>query len=127
MFYVIEWCSSSFVCLSVVVGELCATILKQHKDDFSPFCEYTDTIGDFETYVERVKSSADWGGHVELRALSLGLKRPIVVYSAFQDTLHIHEEFEGEPIRLSYHLKYYSLGEHYNYVAPKTKDENDVV
>lgn len=108
-------------------GELCASSLTKHQDDFSPFIEYSDEAPTFDRYVERVKSSADWGGHVELRALSLALERPIVVYSANQvEPLQIHMEYEDkEPIRLSYHLHYYSLGEHYNSVMKKSETEDE--
>lgn len=77
--------------------------------------------------MERVQNSADWGGHVELRALSLALKRPIIVYSAQTVEplqIHVDEYGDKEPIRLSYHLHYYSLGEHYNCVVVK-KNEDD--
>jgi OTU domain-containing protein 6 len=94
-----------------------------HEDDYSPFCELTDDAPDFRAYVDRVRSSADWGGHLELRALSVALNRPVVVYSAQSpDPLRIDEQRqcdasdEDDPIRLSYHLNYYALGEHYNQV-----------
>lgn len=108
-------------------GEVCASSLEKHQEDFSPFIEYTEDAPTFDAYVERVRSSADWGGHVELRALSLALERPIVVYSAQQvDPLQIHMEYEEkEPIRLSYHLHYYSLGEHYNAVVKKSETDGD--
>ena len=96
--------------------------LAQHEEDFSPFCEYTDTIPDFRAYCERVRSSADWGGHLELRALSMALKRPVWIYSATGTNQPLvvaaHKgEDEENPIRLSYHKNYYALGEHYNQVV----------
>jgi OTU domain-containing protein 6 len=108
-------------------------VLEAHEHDFSPFCELSDSVPDYETYVDRVRSSADWGGHLELRALSIALQRPVVVYSAQSlEPLRIEEQQqqrEGEselssddddddPIRLSYHRSYYALGEHYNQVVP---------
>jgi OTU domain-containing protein 6 len=105
---------------------LCADKLKEHEADFAPFCEYNDAIPDYATYVGRVRSSADWGGHLELRALSMALHRPVIVYSAQSlEPLVIVEEIQrgdtahDNPIRLSYHLNYYSLGEHYNRVVVK--------
>jgi OTU domain-containing protein 6 len=95
--------------------------LNSKQDDYAPFCEYTDTITSFEQYVDSVRSSSDWGGHLELRALSEGLKRPLVVYSAAQPKLVMgDEDGGGKPILLSYHLHYYTLGEHYNQVVPGT-------
>lgn len=111
------------VCL--VTGQQCAASLHKHQDEFAPFVEYTNEAPTFDAYVERVETSADWGGHVELRALSLALERPIIVYSAHSvEPVKIHMEFEDvEPIRLSYHLHYYSLGEHYNCVVKKNGGE----
>jgi OTU domain-containing protein 6 len=88
-----------------------------------------DVIPDYATYVN-VRSSADWGGHLELRALSMALHRPVIVYSAAQSSepLVIAEEVDQQgdtidnPIRLSYHLSYYSLGEHYNRVVATAQD-----
>ena len=116
------WRSSLFS-----IGEMCASSLQKHEEDFAPFIEYTETAPTFDAYVDRVRNSADWGGHVELRALSLALKRPIIVYSAHQvEPLQIHAEYEDvEPIRLSYHLHYYSLGEHYNCVLKKGDNEDE--
>jgi OTU domain-containing protein 6 len=115
-----------------LIRNLCADKLKEHEADFSPFCEYTDAIPDYGTYVNRVRSSADWGGHLELRALSMALHRPVIVYSAAQSSssepLVISEEVDQQgdtidnPIRLSYHLSYYSLGEHYNRVVASMQD-----
>mmetsp|Transcript_31398 Transcript_31398/g.34754 ORF Transcript_31398/g.34754 Transcript_31398/m.34754 type:complete len:281 (+) Transcript_31398:65-907(+) len=99
---------------------VCADVLSEKKEDYSPFCEYTDAITTFDDYVVSVRSSSEWGGHLELRALSEGLKRPIVVYSAARPKLVMGEEDGGNPVMLSYHLHYYSLGEHYNQVVKKT-------
>ena len=87
-----------------------------HPDDYAPFCEFSDTIQSFDDYVGRVRSSSEWGGHLELRALSEGLKRTIVVYSAAQPKLVLGDAENEQPIMLSYHLHYYTLGEHYNQV-----------
>jgi OTU domain-containing protein 6 len=109
-----------------VIGGLCADTLVAHEDDFAPFCEYDDETDTFTSYVNAVRSSSQWGGHLELRALSLALNRPIYIYSADtvagKEPLVIDGRTEtvnaDEPIRLSYHLHYYALGEHYNMVVP---------
>ena len=103
-------------------GSLCADTLSEHQDEFAPFCEYTDEITSFDEYLGKVRNSAEWGGHLELRALGIALGRPILVYSVQSGAkpLAIHEIEEGsdtEPILLSYHLHYYALGEHYNQVV----------
>ena len=51
----------------------------------------------------------------------MALSKQVHVYSAQSPTaLVIGEDVHDEdPIRLSYHLHYYALGEHYNQVVPK--------
>ena len=98
-------------------GGICADTLSSHAEEFAPFAEFDDS---YEAYVGRVRSSADWGGQLELRALSQALHRRIVVYSANAPPLTMGCDIatEDEPIRVSYHKHYYALGEHYNCVVP---------
>lgn len=98
-------------------GGICADVLDSKKEEYAPFCEYTDSITTFDQYVDSVRSSSEWGGHLELRALAEGLKRSIVVYSATQPKLVMGDADDSNPVLLSYHLHYYSLGEHYNQVV----------
>jgi OTU domain-containing protein 6 len=116
---------------------MCADTLASHTDDFAPFCEYTDDNdkddNPYQAYVAKVRHSAEWGGHLELRALALALNRPILVYQAHSAVpLEITSSSPSpsssssddwiEPIRLSYHRHYYALGEHYNQVVVAAKD-----
>lgn len=62
------------------------------------------------------------GGQLELRAIAIGLKRPIVVYSADSSPIVMGDEFSSsdiEEVRLTYHRSYYALGEHYNALVEK--------
>ena len=105
----------------------CADALWENKEEYEPFAELGDSnASTFEEYVEKVRASSEWGGHLELRALASALKKTIIVYSADSSPLHIKEEDEKEDeeenvIRLSFHRKYYALGEHYNSVVRKTE------
>jgi OTU domain-containing protein 6 len=103
-------------------GRLCADTLQRHQDDFAPFCEYSDAVTSFDQYIDRVRNSADWGGHLELRALSIALERPMLIYQAQSaEPLLIESSLNADkPIRLSYHRHYYALGEHYNRVVAQT-------
>ena len=111
-----------------ILREKCADELALHQDTFAPFCEFDDS---FSNYVERIRTSADaWGGHVELRALSQALHRPIIVYSASAPPLvmtGILDEGadttrqQKSPLRVSYHKDFYALGEHYNSVVSRTQ------
>jgi len=106
------------------IRNMCATMLEAEEQEFSPFAELTEDVSTFAMYVDRVRNSSDWGGHLELRALHQALKRSIVVYSAVQPKLVLGEDDGGgDPIRLSYHLHYYSLGEHYNQVVAASDGE----
>mmetsp|Transcript_29106 Transcript_29106/g.40929 ORF Transcript_29106/g.40929 Transcript_29106/m.40929 type:complete len:183 (-) Transcript_29106:298-846(-) len=118
---------------------LCAQGLVDHQQELEPFCELEPPLETYAQYVENVKTSSDWGGHLELRALQLQLQIPMIVYRGMGleplvlGTLPEDEEEEEEEdpveeeteersnvppkiIRLSYHMHYYALGEHYNQV-----------
>ena len=128
------------------VRAMCAQMLQERQEEFAPFVDYGDETDydninrprDYASYVERVRSSSDWGGHLELRALAMALNRTIYVYSATratamvisangndEDTNKLDDDDKEGPIRLSYHLHYYSLGEHYNQVVPTMTGENN--
>lgn len=106
------------------IGALCADKLASAEAEYSPFAECGDIS--YEEYVKRVKSSAQWGGQLELRALSSALNRPIVVYSADTAPLTMDDDSGNhrddkirEPILLSFHRHYFALGEHYNFLVRK--------
>ncbi|XP_020623841.1 OTU domain-containing protein 6B-like isoform X2 [Orbicella faveolata] len=97
--------------------KLAADYILNHQDDFLPFL--TDAKTDqFVQYCEEIASTTTWGGHLEIQALSQALKMPIEVYQAHAPVLRIGEEYESQPISLSYHHHAYGLGEHYNSVIP---------
>ncbi len=102
---------------------ICADQMIKARDEYEPFADLTDSnVSSYEEYVEKVRGSSEWGGHVELRALSTALQKTIVVYSADSSPLFItndNGDNDGDNvIRLSFHRKYYALGEHYNSVVP---------
>jgi len=104
------------------VRAICSDTLKQNASTFEPFCESDNYID----YCFKVRYSSDWGGELELRALAIGLKRKIIVYSAdgapiimSGDDDNEAEEENNNDILLSYHRSYYALGEHYNVVTFK--------
>jgi hypothetical protein len=125
LFFIFYFCC----CIMYFPGALCADTLQANQDELAPFCEYTEDVASFDAYVDRVRSSAEWGGHLELRTLGMALDLPILVYSLQSGSkpLAIHDDDERNdddggknnktPIRLSYHLHYYALGEHYNQVV----------
>jgi len=85
--------------------ETAASFMLEHVDDFLPFAAADDdsvmTEDGFRAYCVKIKESAEWGGQLELRALSAALQRPIHVIQMGMPTLKIGEEFSGIPIVLS--------------------------
>ena len=114
--------------------ELCASTLLKERSEYEPFAELdhdpNHLAKDFEEYVDHVRNTSTWGGQLELRALSHGLKVPVVVFSAEGPPLTMGQEYETngsgvensyekkKAVLVSFHRYYYALGEHYNSVVP---------
>lgn len=102
------------------VRALGADSLRKDSDQYSPFAELKDGEN-FPSYCERVETSADWGGELELRALADVLSVHIQVFRAEAAEPLILGSVAtqtGEPLRVAFHQYYYALGEHYNSVCP---------
>jgi OTU domain-containing protein 6 len=64
---------------------------------------------------------AEWGGELEIKALSSCLKKEIHVFSAEAPLLKMGEEnriLGSSPLLISFHNHFYSLGAHYNSIVP---------
>ncbi len=116
-----------------------ASYMRDNRDQFLPFLD--DELASkgitYDTYCDIVASptASEWGGQLELLALSRVLKKPILVYDVTQpmvtmgavgldesdSTINIDGaeiwSQSDEPIRLSFHRHFYALGEHYNSVC----------
>lgn len=92
-----------------------AAYMRAHPTDFKPFIEGNS----LSEYAHEVESSNEWGGHLEINALSHANQHTIVVFSAMAPLVVVGEEYAGNGSRLelSYHKHYYGLGEHYNSVV----------
>ncbi|CAL1145988.1 unnamed protein product [Cladocopium goreaui] len=100
------------------VRRICAKSLRGDMENYAPFAELKDG-GDFEGYCQRVESSADWGGELELRALADAMKVRVQVFQAGSDQpLVLGAAVKAAPLQVSFHRHYYALGEHYNSVVP---------
>ncbi|GMH32338.1 hypothetical protein BSKO_00172 [Bryopsis sp. KO-2023] len=103
--------------------KLAAEYMRNHKDDFQPFFAM-DVEGNLETafeeHCEKVEGTAEWGGEMELRALSHALERAIVVHSVDlpDTTLGEHNLSKKDPLRVCFMRHAYRLGNHYNSVEP---------
>jgi OTU domain-containing protein 6 len=88
------------------VRSVAADFIATHPDDFSAFLEEP-----IDAYTRKIRDTAEWGGAVELQALSRALGRSINV---LQSDGRVERIGEGEEIWLAYYRHSFGLGEHYN-------------
>lgn len=93
----------------------------ENSGNFMPFLlnDQGDPIGeqDFKIYCTKVAKTKEWGGHLELAAISRFTFKPIHIYQADQRLPIIIEpelKTSRKPILLCFHKHLYHLGEHYN-------------
>ena len=87
--------------------EMCLTYMKNNPDEFSPFIEDDET---FDKYLERMGEDGEWGGNLEIYALSKILNANFYIY-IHKHPMYIVNNFEKpkKNILLTYHE-----GKHYN-------------
>lgn len=95
---------------------LACDYILEHRDEFIPylFDEATMSLKDIDEYTEEMKSTAKWGGEVEILALSKALDCPISVLMSGQATHTVNETGSKPELKLVYYKHTYALGEHYN-------------
>ncbi|OAA42186.1 OTU domain-containing protein 6B [Metarhizium rileyi] len=98
------------------VRRAATAFMAENGHDFAPFLE-----GDLDSYLVRMRDTADWGGQLELTALA---RRYGVEIRVVQDgrTEKIGEEEgarTGKVLWLAYYRHGYGLGEHYNSLRKK--------
>jgi OTU domain-containing protein 6 len=99
-----------------------------HPEDFLPFLQVDDaTIADLQKYCEELRNTNNWGGQLELMALTNALRVPITVHVADAPDIVMGEQYldSTKTLHLSYHQHAYTLGEHYNSVVPKIDEDVD--
>lgn len=108
--------SDSDSCSYVALRKLCAAHLLKNQEDFIHFVEVEDEEG-YKAYCREVESTAAWGGHVELQALSQALGLDIKVHSADTDCVDVcgaDGEEDNQTVHVCYLRHSCALGEHYN-------------
>lgn len=94
-----------------------------NRDKFLPFLlnDNGDLMcpSEFESYCDRIARTKDWGGHLELTAISQFTRKPIHIYQADSESPIVIEpdcdkSMQSSPMTLSFHKHLYHLGEHYN-------------
>lgn len=94
-----------------------ADYLRTHSEEFAPFLGMEPTSQEFGRYCTNVERDAEWGGQIEIRALSACLQRQIYIYDASTPLIVMGDEYiENSPLKITYHRHYFALGEHYNSV-----------
>lgn len=98
-----------------------------NADNFTPFL--VDDSGElmsperYKEYCNRIATTKEWGGHLELTAISQICKKPINIYQADSKSPIVIEpdiKSSKSPILLSFHKHLYHLGEHYNSLIPSS-------
>ena len=95
----------------VVTRQVAASYISRHPDDFAPFLEMP-----LKEYVQIIRETGEWGGHLEILALATAYRVDInVLHGDGQvDKIGSGVSSEREPLWLAYYRHSYGLGEHYN-------------
>jgi OTU domain-containing protein 6 len=102
-----------------VVRKVAAGYMAQHGDDFAGFLEEP-----LESYTQKIRDTAEWGGQLELTALAnaYGVKVKVVQDGRTEVIAPAGETDDGEErktVWLAYYRHGYGLGEHYNSLRRK--------
>ena len=98
--------------------EMCLTYMKNNPDEFSPFIEDDET---FDKYLERMGEDGEWGGNLEIYALSKILNANFYIY-IHKHPMYVVNNFEKpkKNILLTYHE-----GKHYNSLRKLEEKNNE--
>lgn len=97
-----------------------AEYMSAHAEDFAPFLEEP-----IESYVHKVRDTAEWGGHLELQAIAKAYKINVNVLQASGHTEKICPESPSTMTAwLAYYRHSFGLGEHYNALKEATPKTN---
>ena len=93
-----------------VVRKAAARYIEGHSDEFVGFMDEA-----LNTYVEKIRDTAEWGGHLELIALAKTYNVEIcVLQDGGPQTIQPGEGKGTEKIWLAFYRHGFGLGEHYN-------------
>jgi len=95
-----------------LVRKAAAKYIEEHPDEFAGWLDEP-----LESYAEKIRDTAEWGGHLELLALAKTYKVEIcVLQDGASQSIEPGDEASKEPekIWLAYYRHGFGLGEHYN-------------
>ena len=113
----------------IKLRKIAADYMRTHAEDFAPFIEEGIDFTNYCDRVENIQGKVEWGGQIEIRALSSALRREIQIYDSTAPVLVMDNDGDVDKsldsIRITYHRHFYALGEHYNSVEalPSTSEE----
>ncbi|RMZ82285.1 hypothetical protein DV738_g1877, partial [Chaetothyriales sp. CBS 135597] len=98
-----------------------ADFIANHADDFAPFLEEP-----VESYVKKIRDTAEWGGHLELQAIARSYNVRISILQADGRVQTFESDHQGggdklDEIWLAYYRHSFGLGEHYNALSKSDK------
>ena len=99
--------------------EKCIEYMKDNPDKFTPFIEDDES---YEKYLERMSKDGEWGGNLEIYAMSMAFQYNFYIY-IFEHPIYIVNNWEKpkKNIILTYHD-----GKHYNSLRKlEEKNKND--
>ena len=87
--------------------EKCVEYMIEKKEEFVPFLEEDQTL---DEYIEKISKDGEWGGNLEIYALSMALKVNFHIY-IYEQPIYVVKNWEDPKmtIMLTYHN-----GKHYN-------------
>ena len=97
-----------------LVRTAAASFISNHPDDFSPFIEEP-----LESYVSKIKDTAEWGGQLELQAVArvYGVGINVLQADGRIDEIKSGSSSADGMLWLAYYRHSFGLGEHYNALA----------
>ena len=113
------------------VRTMCKDEMLKNREEYEAFVEMEEA-GSYEKYCEKVGSTAEWGGHVEMLAIARALRRNVEVFEVRPGgevekivVEGVGSGGEGEegkggssfPLRVAFMKESYTLGEHYDAVV----------
>ena len=87
--------------------EICIDYMNKNQDEFAPFIEDDET---YDKYLERMGEDGEWGGNLEIYALSKALNANFYIY-IHKHPMYIVNNFEKPKKNI---LMTYHEGKHYN-------------
>jgi OTU domain-containing protein 6 len=91
-----------------------AAFIQDHADDFVPFLEEP-----LDEYVTKIRDTGEWGGQLELSALSRAYGITINVLQGDGRLERIESDNASKEVWLAYYRHIFGLGEHYNSLRKK--------